>query len=141
MTYKLHYIILLESYFKRAPFIHFESKNIKNDIDIKHRHEIQENLLNVIVSIDFSTHIDNEEVIKAYIEMAGLFEFSNEGNENPLPIEDFAKINAPAIIFPFVREHLANLSMKAGIQPVVIPPVNFIELAKQERNNKDAHSN
>ena len=61
-------------------------------------------------------------------------EFECIGSEG-LSIENFAKINAPAIIFPFIRENLASISMKAGIPTILLPPINFVKLA--ESNQKE----
>lgn len=65
--------------------------------------------------------------------MLGVFEF---GENLSLPLESFANINAPAIIFPYIREHLSNVSMKAGIQPILLPPINFVQLAKDKQKKK-----
>lgn len=43
---------------------------------------------------------------------------------------NFAKINAPAIAFPFLRAALANISVLCGHDPIYIPAVNFVELIK-----------
>lgn len=42
-------------------------------------------------------------------------------------IDRFVNINVAAMIFPFVREHLATTTMKAGMAPIFIPSINFIE--------------
>ena len=62
--------------------------------------------------------------------MVGIFECPTE-TDVQLSIENFSKVNAPAIIFPFVREHLASVSMKAGINPILLPAVNFVKLANK----------
>ncbi|GAB4130821.1 MAG: hypothetical protein OHK0045_17840 [Raineya sp.] len=76
---------------------------------------------------------DKEKEIEASIRMLGTFQCP----ENPhIPIEDFAKINAPAIIFPFVREHLASVSMKAGINAILLPPINFVKMSEKTKKNQ-----
>ncbi|MBK6835049.1 MAG: protein-export chaperone SecB [Bacteroidetes bacterium] len=50
-------------------------------------------------------------------------------------LDNFININAPAIIFPFVREEIASLTSKAGVGGVLIQPVNFVEL----NNNRIAN--
>ncbi|MBD0403202.1 protein-export chaperone SecB [Flammeovirga sp. EKP202] len=129
-TYRLLNIILIESSFKRASNIDFSNKELKNNIDIDINNNVNKNLLIVTVSLNFNTTINSETIISSEIKMAGSFEFSED---NSIPLESFGNINAPAIIFPFIREHLSGLSMKAGIQPILLPPVNFVELAKKEK--------
>jgi preprotein translocase subunit SecB len=50
-----------------------------------------------------------------------------------LDIKTFGFINAPSIMFPFVREFLAGLSLKAGLKPILLHPVNFAALAGQTK--------
>ncbi len=134
-TYKLLHILLLESNYKRAHFIDFDSGNIKNEIDIKINHINKEGQLDVTLKLTFISKQNENNVIEAVITMIGSFIFDTSEEVN-IPVEAFATINAPAIIFPFIREHLANLTMKSGVQPVFLPPVNFIQLAKQAKNKQ-----
>jgi preprotein translocase subunit SecB len=45
-------------------------------------------------------------------------------------VSDFPRINAPAIAFPFLRAYISNLTLQSGIRPLMLPSINFIELAK-----------
>lgn len=57
--------------------------------------------------------------------MDGIFDFNLDGAG---PAEDYlANVNAPAIIYPFVREHIASLTAKAGVDALLIPPFNFVD--------------
>ncbi|MBW1706391.1 MAG: protein-export chaperone SecB, partial [Deltaproteobacteria bacterium] len=47
-------------------------------------------------------------------------------------VEPIAKINCPAILFPFLRECVADITRRAGFNPLILPPINFVELAKQK---------
>lgn len=40
---------------------------------------------------------------------------------------DFAKISAPAIGFPFLRAFVSNITIQAGVVPVILPSINFIQ--------------
>lgn len=52
-----------------------------------------------------------------------------KGQEN-LEIEEFMHHNAPAIMFPYVREHIYNVTQRSGIKPILLPPVNISALIK-----------
>lgn len=60
---------------------------------------------------------------------AGLFGFDRVPESKM--IKQLATINCPAILFPYVRETIADLTRRAGFRPLHIDPVNFIELAKE----------
>jgi preprotein translocase subunit SecB len=57
------------------------------------------------------------------VTMMGIFSVV-AGNEN-MDLEDFSRLNAPALVFPYIRETIASTSIKAGIPPVIIPPINL----------------
>ena len=64
--------------------------------------------------------------VSARIGMVGIFE---KIGDNPLNMEEFGRVNGAAIIFPYIREQLTNLSAKAGIGLIVLPPFNFTKIA------------
>ncbi|MCK9452687.1 MAG: protein-export chaperone SecB [Bacteroidales bacterium] len=130
-AFKLLNILLIESSFNREPQIDFENQDLHNNINIDVQNSTENsNILYVTVIMDFDTSINDKKFITAKIKMLGVFEY---GEELTLSLDNFANINAPAIIFPFIREHLSNVSMKAGIQPILLPPINFVELAKDKK--------
>ena len=45
-------------------------------------------------------------------------------------IKKLSTINCPAIIFPYVRETIADLTRRSGYPPFHMSPINFVELAK-----------
>lgn len=51
-------------------------------------------------------------------------------------LSDFPKINAPAIAFPYLRAYISNLTLQSGVEPVILPSINFVNLA--ERKKKEA---
>jgi preprotein translocase subunit SecB len=57
--------------------------------------------------------------------------------ESPTPLgkEDinsaFARINAPAIAFPYLRSFISLLTLNSGFRPVILSTVNFVEMHKE----------
>jgi len=68
------------------------------------------------------------------VEVGGLFKFKETPDPNIL--ETFSTINCPAIIFPYIRETIADITRRAGFPPLHIAPINFIELAKRNKEKK-----
>lgn len=127
-SFELLNVTLLESNFKRDIEINYTSSDFKSNIDINVGNKIKDNVLFVELSLTYFAGIDDNKEIQAFIKMVGVFQCP----ENPaLPIETFGKINAPAILFPFVRENLASISMKAGINAILLPPINFVKLSEK----------
>jgi preprotein translocase subunit SecB len=68
--------------------------------------------------------------------MTGIFDV---GEIDQITIDKFIILNGPAIVFPFVREHIATVSMKGGMAPILLPPVNFLKVAEEKRKNEEQH--
>jgi preprotein translocase subunit SecB len=126
-SYKLHNIALVESNFRRESFIDFNKLQTVTQVGISTPTPTIFNCL-IVVSLDFKATVADEVQAQAFIKMVGEFKIP----ENPvLPVDEFLKTNAPAIIFPFLREHLASLTLKAGMQPFFVETINFTQLNNQ----------
>jgi preprotein translocase subunit SecB len=51
--------------------------------------------------------------------------FSTIGGQENMSLEEFAKVNGPALLLPYVREIVANTTLRSGLRPVLIPPFNL----------------
>lgn len=69
----------------------------------------------------------NEAPFNLMVEYAGIFLFENVLSD-PDVITRIAEINCASILFPFAREAVAEITRRAGIGPMLLQPVNFIEL-------------
>jgi preprotein translocase subunit SecB len=83
---------------------------------------------NFSVALDYVYTIRNKEkdLVKIKVVQAG--NFKCETDPDPENLELFMNINGPAIIFPFVREIISNVSTKAMIGAILIQPVNFVKM-------------
>jgi len=143
-SFRFAEIYLLESNFKRPASSDFNDPDFKSNANILVEHQIIENkTLQVTVTLDFSAGKSRPgksrtKEITAKIKMMGVFFCEPD----PVPsVEQFAKANGPAIMFPFLREHLASITLKAGISQILLPAVNFIRLSQDNKvKNKVASS-
>lgn len=128
--YRIEKILLMSYNFHREVAIDFsESNPILNKIDIEYEVTQKEGDRNFGVIVTLSVDGIQEEgsesqhtVYRHVVKMAGLFE--KVGNPG-LDEESFKRINAPAIIYPFIREHITSNSIKAGCGALLLPTVNF----------------
>lgn len=73
------------------------------------------------------------------IGIVGVFEFDIDiSNEN---MESVVNINCAALLFPFLREIIADITRRAGFPALILPPVNFVRLYKDRVEIKDSSSN
>lgn len=68
--------------------------------------------------------------------MVGIFS-AIEGQEN-MPLDEFAKLNGPALMLPYLREVIADTTMRSGMKPFVLPPINIKSVIhKSEKRTSD----
>lgn len=68
---------------------------------------------------------DNNKNLSIDIKAKGFFEF-DKGLEEKL-VDMFTSINAPAILFPYIRAYIGTLTALSGIAPLVLPTLNLSE--------------
>jgi preprotein translocase subunit SecB len=123
--YKIESMLLLESTFSREVDIEPQFiKDLTSEVDIKSdaRETTPDNKFAVIVKLHFRGMQQEKQVCNAIISMIGAFE---KYGEPALTDDKFKAVNAPAIIYPFIREHLYSLCLKAGLANVLLPTINF----------------
>ena len=123
-------LILLESNFKRENNVQFV-ETVQNNMHIETEVQTKDASIMVLETVTISQKYEKLEQVSIMVKMAGVFERVGESKLEDL--EQFGKINGAAIIFPYIREHITNLSLKAGIPPIILPPVNF---TKMQGNNR-----
>ncbi len=65
-------------------------------------------------------------------------QYHTEGEGTP-SLEEFSKFNAPAYMVPYARELIASMTSRISIIPtLVIPPINVVELLKDQDKDQDA---
>lgn len=67
--------------------------------------------------------------LNAEVVIGGLFGLSAKPDD-PAIVARLAEINCAAIVFPYLRENVADLTRRAGLAPLHLPPINFVELYK-----------
>jgi len=111
-------------------FTSSEEGNIKeNSFDLSTGHFFPEDKPNTF-GIGFEVEI-NDKRFDLNIETIFMFKLDKEISEE-FKLSDFPKINAPAIAFPYLRAYISNLTLQSGFEPVMLPSINFVNLAKDK---------
>lgn len=130
-TYDILNVILVKSEFERKPTV-----SIVAGTDFIHEAKITTRQLNgdndsqINLSMDLEMFYPNQTnfEIKVKVEMVGLFRYQSVdslGEEKSETRSEFINLKGPQILLPFIREHVANLTLKAGLPPVFLPPLTF----------------
>lgn len=111
------------------------TKTINPVLSINHEFNEEHNELHLLLSVKISS---KNLPFSLQVSAEGIFEV--EGKINDAIIEQLAFINCPAIIFPYVREAIADVTRRGGFPPVHIPPINFVELAKRIKEKQEGEN-
>jgi preprotein translocase subunit SecB len=76
---------------------------------------------------------DKEDTINIEVDSLSFFTFDNQIEKNQL--EKFFFMNAPAIIFPYLRSYITTLTVLSGIDPIILPTLNLSALGKELEKN------
>lgn len=123
-SFKIHNVLLLESSFMRVANVVFDNKTVEQKVDIKSDVNVdsKNKIVSVTITLEYAQIFEEEKQVSATIKMGGAFE---QIGDTEIDLELFGKVNGSAIIFPYIREHLSNLSSKAGVGLILLPPANF----------------
>ena len=110
----------------------FTRLGIKNDNEIE---------INISVNIGVNISDDNIKKITigiignkkdeytVEVQASGLFEYEGDATESII------QQNAVAIVMPYVRSQLTLLTSQPGVEPIVMPPFNIVEMLKTQSSN------
>jgi preprotein translocase subunit SecB len=120
--YKAVNILLMENSFKREVVVNFNQPEIETNVNIDVAVQVNENMVFVTEVLEYHQKYKDTIEVSANIKMVGIFE---KIGEPKLDVNEFGNVNGAAIIFPYIREHLTNLSAKGGVGLIILPPFNF----------------
>ena len=127
--FRIDVIRLIESHFALNRQYKWDKKELiefQQSIEIEHKHV--DNILAVVVKCSS----DSEKLpFRFSVAWEGAFAFDAMPSKDLL--ERIAHINCASIIFPYVRESIADLTRRASIAPLNLPPFNFVALYEEKQ--------
>lgn len=88
----------------------------------------QENELEVELKIEAQAREGETVLFAIELVYGGLFRLTNIPAENITPV---AMIECPRLLFPFARQIIADASRNGGFPPLLIDPIDFVQLFRQ----------
>lgn len=96
---------------------------------------IDNDLFEVIVTITVTATVSEKTLFLIEAAQAGIFHISNLPKEQ---IEIVLGVTCPNILFPYLREAVSSTVTRAGFPPVVLNPINFEMLYRQQQAQEEA---
>ena len=101
------------------------SKNISKDLEVEFTQSQGVDLDGNKFKLELETTItDKEGLLNIEVSCHGLFDFDSDLSPNER--ESFFNVNAPAIVFPYIRAYISTLTSLSGMNnPVILPTINL----------------
>ena len=110
---------------REAPQVSIELSNAANKLD--------EGIFEVVITVTVTSKIQDKTVFLVEVAQAGIFQIRNVPEEN---LEVIAGVTCPNILFPYSREAVSDIVVRAGFPPVLLNPINFEALFAQQKQQQ-----
>jgi len=113
-----------------APAIFMERESPQMDVNLSTASEsIGENLYQTGITVTVTAKTSDKTMFLVECTQMGIFRIENVPAEQ-LPM--VLGIGCPNIVFPYLRETISDVVIRAGFPPVLLNPVNFEALYQQQ---------
>jgi preprotein translocase subunit SecB len=115
-----------------APSIFLSRESSNFDVQLNTlASSVSEGVFEVMVMSTVTCKLGEQVAYLIEVKYAGIFQARNIPNEE---IEPLLAVTCPEIIFPYLREAVSEMTVRAGFPPLLLNPVNF--LASYQRNKE-----
>ena len=98
-------------------------------LDVNTRAEkLSDNQHEVVLSLTVTAKQDDKVAMLIEVQQAGIFLCQGLNEEQ---LRHVLATNCPDILFPYARETIDSLAVKASLPPLMLSPMNFSELYRQ----------
>ncbi|KXW55419.1 protein-export chaperone SecB [Ferrovum sp. PN-J185] len=115
-----------------APQIFLERETPQLQVELSNQHnQLESGLYHTTVKVTVTAKLKDKVMFLVEATQGGVFRIEH------LPQEDMdivLNVTCPNMLFPYLREVISDLVVRAGFPPVILNPVNF-EALYQQRNN------
>ena len=114
-----------------APQIFLEQTNPQIEVQLNTQAALIEgDVYEVIITNTVTAKIGEKVMFLIEAKQAGIFRLINLPKEDMEPV---LAVMCPNILFPYLREVVSNIAVRAGFAPVTLNPVNFDVLYHQQK--------
>ncbi|TMN21925.1 protein-export chaperone SecB [Lentibacillus cibarius] len=124
---------VIESIYYHNPYIDLESENVSPDFKLNIKYgdkERTEAALFFSIELGDKSFEENSFYLKATI--LGVFSIGNIDDTNEEFVDHLYKKNSLAILYPYMRSLVSDVSSKGGDLPIILPPINVGAMAEKQ---------
>ena len=117
-----------------APQIFLERDNPQIEVQLQTASaSIDEDVSEVTVTATVTAKLGEKVMFLIEAKQAGIFTLRNLPEEE---LEPVLAVMCPNILFPYLREVVSDVSVRAGFAPVMLNPINFDALYQQQKQHQ-----
>lgn len=117
-----------------APEIFLERETPQIDVQLNTQTAVIEgDVYEVMITNTVTAKVGEKVMFLIEAKQAGIFRLSNLPSED---VEPVLAVMCPNILFPYLRELVSNVAVRAGFAPVMLNPVNFDMLYQQHKQEQ-----
>lgn len=117
-----------------APSIFTERAQPQISVELSNTGQlVEEGIFEVALKVTVTSKIEDKTAFLVEVTQAGIFSIRNVPEEN---MEMIIGITCPNILFPYAREAVSDLVVRAGFPSVLLNPVNFEALFAQQKEQQ-----
>lgn len=117
-----------------APEIFLERESPHIDVQLNTQAAaIEADVYEAVITNTVTAKIGEKVMFLIEAKQAGIFRLSNLPKED---IEPVLSVMCPNILFPYLREVVSSVAVRAGFAPVLLNPVNFDVLYQQHKREQ-----
>jgi preprotein translocase subunit SecB len=121
-----------------APRIFLERENPQIDVQLNTQAgSVEEGMFEVVVMTTVTARLGEKVMFLIEAKQAGIFRMRNVPATE---LEAILAVMCPNILFPYLREVVSDVSVRAGFAPVLMNPINFDLLYQQQKRQSHAAS-
>ncbi len=121
-----------------APQVFTIRENPQINIELQHKSSsIEDGIFDVTVTVTVTAKLQDTTAFLIEVAQAGIFQIRNVPLEG---LEGLLGITCPNILFPYLREAISDISVRAGFAPVLLNPINFEALFMQQKQQQAAQT-
>ena len=117
-----------------APQIFLQRDTPQVDIQLHHKSQgVEEGVYETTLTVTVTAKVGDKTLFLVEAAQAGIFVARNIPAQE---LEAVLGIACPNILFPYVREVISDVVVRAGFPPVVLSPVNFEAIYQAQREQQ-----
>ena len=119
-----------------APKIFLEREAPQVDIQLHHKSAgVEDGVYETTLTVTVTAKLGDKTMFLVEVSQAGIFVARNIPGQD---LEAVLAIACPNILFPYVREVISDVVVRAGFPPVLLAPVNFEAIYQAQREPQPA---